>query len=85
MDPECDFDGVRNVGIKDGRIAVITAGEISGEKEIDASGHVVAPGFINTHNHAFALFDQKLMAYDGLTTILDTEGGGADVGLFYDR
>ena len=85
MDPECDFDGMRNVGIKDGRIALITEGEISGADSIDASGHVVAPGFINTHNHAFAHFDQKLLAYDGITTALDTEGGGADVALFYDR
>ncbi len=30
MDPECDFDGVRNVGIQDGRIAVITQGTLEG-------------------------------------------------------
>ncbi|MDX2347376.1 MAG: hypothetical protein QNK38_00815, partial [Nitrospirota bacterium] len=83
MDPETNFDGVRNVCIKGDRIAAITEDVISGAEKIDASGHVVAPGFINTHSHSFAPFDQKMMAHDGTTTILDTEGGSADVNLFY--
>ena len=85
MDPECNFDGVRNVGIKGGRIALITAGEISGTKTIDASGHAVVPGFINTHSHSFAPFDQKMVAHDGATTIMDTEGGVASIPYFYDK
>ena len=48
MDPETDFDGVRNVGIKDGMIFSITEEVISGTEVIDASGLVVAPGFIDT-------------------------------------
>ena len=51
MDPETKFDGVRNVGIKDGRIATITEEESSGNEIIDAKGHVVAAGFIDTHHH----------------------------------
>lgn len=85
MDPETRFDGVRNVCIKGDRIATITEEAISGEREIDATGHVVAPGFINTHSHSFGGFDQKMMAHDGTTTILDTESGVADAGLFYDK
>ncbi len=85
MDPECGFDGTRNVGIKDGRIALITEGEISGGRTIDASGHVVAPGFINNHNHTFAPFAQKLMAHDGTTTLIDTESGSSNVALFYEK
>ena len=48
MDPETGFDAVRNVGITDGRIVRITEDEISGAERIDAAGHVVAPGFIDT-------------------------------------
>jgi len=50
MDPETEFDGIRNVGIKDGRIVAITEESISGEQSIDATGHVVAPGFIDTQD-----------------------------------
>ena len=85
MDPETNFDAVRNVCIKGDRIAAITEDAISGAEEIDASGHVVAPGFINTHSHSFAPFDQKMMAHDGTTTLLDTEGGVANARLFYDK
>ena len=43
MDPETNFDGVRNVGIKDGKIAVITENRIEGEETLDATGLVVSP------------------------------------------
>jgi len=85
MDPETGFDGVHNVGIRGDRIAIITEAEIQGAETIDATGHAVAPGFINTHSHSFAPFDQKMMAHDGTTTILDTEGGVSDARLFYDK
>ena len=35
MDPETNFDAVRNVGIKDGKIAIITESEIKGKETID--------------------------------------------------
>lgn len=85
MDPECNFDGVRNVGIKGNRIAVITKGGIVGYKTIDAAGLVVAPGFINTHSHSFAPFEQKLMAHDGTTTLLDIEVGVSNTRIFYNK
>jgi hypothetical protein len=85
MDPETKFDKVSNVGIKGDRIAKITTEKISGKKTIDASGHAVVPGFINTHSHSFGGFDQKMMAHDGTTTILDTESGVADADLFYNK
>jgi len=49
MDPETKYDQVANVGIKDGKIAVITKDAIKGREAIDATGLVVAPGFIDTH------------------------------------
>ena len=39
-----------DVLVRDGRIAAIGKG-LSGDREIDASGAVVAPGFIDIHTH----------------------------------
>ena len=36
MDPETKFDGVRNVGIKAGRIVAITKDKITGQQTINA-------------------------------------------------
>lgn len=75
MDPETVFDSVANVGIKDGRIAIITTDEISGEKTIDASGLIVAPGFIDTHFHWTRPIGYKFALRDGVTTAMDLEAG----------
>jgi cytosine/adenosine deaminase-related metal-dependent hydrolase len=85
MDPETNFDSVRNVCIDGDRIASITKEAITGTEEIDASGHVVAPGFINTHNHSYAPFEQAMMARDGTTSLLDIEVGVSNAAIFYDR
>ena len=42
IDPETMLDAKLNVGVKDGRIAIITPKTISGVETIDATGHVVA-------------------------------------------
>ena len=83
MDPETNFDGVRNVGIKDGKIVIITTDAISGKETIDASGHVVAPGFIEGHQHATDQFSRKVNLRDGLTTQMDFEAGAGDIAKWY--
>ncbi len=37
MDPESGLDGIRNVGIHDGKIKAVTDSKISGKRVIDAS------------------------------------------------
>ena len=75
MDPETNFDGVRNVGIKDGIISLITEKDIKGKETIDAKGLVVAPGFIDGHQHCVDPYIYRLMVRDGRTTIMDLETG----------
>ncbi len=75
MDPETMYDAVANVGIKDGRIAVITKKKIKGKETINAKGLVVAPGFIDGHQHCVEPYAYRLMLRDGRTTIMDLEIG----------
>lgn len=84
MDPETMLDAVLNVGVKDGRIAIITKEDISGKESIDATGHVVAPGFIDFHFHALDGLSLKLAALDGVTTGMDLEIGAINVADWYD-
>ena len=75
MDPETMYDAVANVGVKDGRIAVITKNKIAGKETIDAKGLVVAPGFIDGHQHCIEPYAYRSMLRDGRTTIMDLELG----------
>ena len=75
MDPETEYDAVSNVGIKNDRIATITKDKITGKETIDAKGLVVAPGFIDGHQHCLEPYAYRLMLRDGRTTIMDLEIG----------
>ena len=83
MDPETEFDEVSNVGIVDGKIVRITKDNISGKDEIDATGLVVCPGFIEGHVHGTDQFSLKAALRDGLTTAMDFEAGIRDVANWY--
>jgi N-acyl-D-aspartate/D-glutamate deacylase len=82
MDPETGLDAVRNVGIRDGSIVRISAEPLNGKRVIDATGLVVAPGFIDLHQHGQDLDSQRVKALDGVTTALEMEIGVPDVAEF---
>jgi N-acyl-D-aspartate/D-glutamate deacylase len=82
MDPETSLDAVRNVGIRDGKIVRISSEALSGRRVIHAGGLVVAPGFIDLHQHSQELESQRVKALDGVTTALELEIGAPDVAQF---
>ena len=76
MDPETGFDAVANIGVSAGRIVKISTDDLQGSETIDATGHVVAPGFIDTHSHVGSIpFGQKQALRYGVTTPLELELG----------
>ena len=82
MDPETGLDAVRNVGIREGKIVRISSEAMSGRRVIHADGLVVAPGFIDLHQHAQDLASERVKAMDGVTTALELEIGAPDVAEF---
>lgn len=77
-----------DIAVKNGRIALIGRVEGSAKTEIDATGLVVAPGFIDVHTHADDL--AKLPRAEnfvrmGVTTVVVGNCGGSelDVGKFF--
>src|SRR5882672_219630 len=82
MDPETGLDATRNVGIRDGKIARIAETGLNGKRVISAKGLIVAPGFIDLHQHGQDLDSQRVKAFDGVTTALELEIGVPDVTQF---
>ena len=82
MDPETGLDAVRNVGIHDGKIVRISSEALSGRRVIHAGGLVVAPGFIDLHQHGQEMESQRVKALDGVTTALELEIGAPDIAQF---
>ncbi len=77
IDPETQYDDIANVGIKDGRIASISKKPLKGAETVDATGKIVAPGFIDTHFHFQMPIGYSLGLRDGLTSSMDFEMGCA--------
>jgi dihydroorotase len=65
IDPRSGLDAVRDVAIKDGRIAAVTADipATRAMKAVDAKGLVVTPGLIDLHVHVYP--GEKLRDYAG--------------------
>ena len=84
MDPETGFDAPAHVGIRDGSIVVISDRPIGGVDTIDATGHVVTAGVIDTHHHgAGNPWGVKASLRDGVTTPMDLELGTINVDAWY--
>ena len=75
IDPETKLDAVRNVGILNNRIAQISSEPLQGKETINATGLVVAPGFIDLHVHGRSNVEQEYQLHDGVTTALELEWG----------
>lgn len=86
IDPSARISSRLNLGVKSGRIASLTRGEISGSTVIDAEGLIVAPGFIDMHIHEdpydagedrfqYLIFNSMLKM--GVTTVV---GGNCGIG-----
>lgn len=83
MDPESGLDAIRHIGVRAGRIATISATPLTGSRVIDARNLVVAPGFIDLHEHGQQEESYALMVRDGVTSAFELEVGTADVAGWY--
>jgi hypothetical protein len=86
IDPESGLDAVCDVAVTDGRIAAVVppdAEDVSGRVDLDATGSVLAPGFIDLHSHCNDLPSLWLQVCDGVTTALDLEAGSLPVARAY--
>jgi N-acyl-D-glutamate deacylase len=85
LDPETGIDAVCDLAICQGRITAVGPVEGSAAREIDATGLVVAPGFIDLHGHGQSIPADRMQAFDGVTTSLELEVGVLPVAAWYDR
>jgi len=84
IDPAHAIDGVRDVAVKDGRIAQV-APRIAGTaaRTVDARNRLVIPGMIDTHSHIYqhvtgdyGMNPDEVGVRSGVTAVVD-QGGAA--------
>ena len=75
IDPETKLDAIKNVGILNNRIEVVSSEPLQGKETIDVKGLVVAPGFIDMHAHGRTNREQEYYLHDGVTTAMELESG----------
>ncbi|MEG0878101.1 MAG: amidohydrolase family protein [Oscillospiraceae bacterium] len=60
---------ILNVAVKDGKISAVSQNALSARREIDASGLVLAPGFVDVHSHVDGdAYGARLSVLQGITT-----------------
>ncbi|MGX9349738.1 amidohydrolase family protein [Shimia sp. W99] len=84
IDPETGLDAIRNIAVDNGKIVAISEFPLAGDTVIDATGHVVSPGFIDLHAHGQSIGDYRMQAMQGVTTALELESGVLPIGDWYD-
>jgi dihydroorotase len=85
IDPANGTDGIRDIGIKRGRIAAVAPKLDPGAaKVVDAAGLIVTPGLVDTHAHVyqyvsgdFGLNPDLVGVRSGVTTVVDQGGASA--------
>lgn len=85
MDPASGLNAIRDVGIRGDRIRAISTQSLRGRETIDARGLVVAPGFIDLHQHAHDAAGYRVEALDGTTTAFELEEGTGNVDAWYEE
>ena len=84
IDPGQGLDTSEDLAIEDAHVAAIGTG-LRGRIVLDATGCVVAPGFVDLHSHAQSVGAHRLQAFDGVTTTLELEAGALPVAAAYTR
>lgn len=84
IDPETGRDEITDIAISGDRISAIGADLGPARQVIEATGLVVAPGFIDLHAHGQSVPADRMQAFDGVTTALELEVGALPVGAWYE-
>jgi dihydroorotase len=85
LDPESRFDAVAWVGIAGGVVRAISSRPLQGRDTIDATGLIVAPGFIDILSYNPDPVGAWNKVADGVTTALAMHGGSANPDAWYAR
>ena len=83
MDPESGLDAVASVAVRDGVIVSVGEERPEAREVLDATGLVVAPGFVDLHAHGQDPVSQRYQARDGVTTAMELEIGVYPVDTWY--
>src|SRR5206468_3770055 len=81
---ETHLDALGSVGIEQGKITEVSREPLHGKEVIDATGLVVAPGFIDLHSHGQMIPSMRMQAFDGVATALELEAGSLPISLAYE-